>query len=64
MEKYHMEVLLRAKQAQLEERVRSAKRQLENAYDHAPESSKKQLKEVSNAVQAYVNGLLAKSWPA
>ncbi|KAE8879644.1 hypothetical protein PF010_g13612 [Phytophthora fragariae] len=47
MKKYHMDVLLRAKQGQQEVKVRSAKRQLENADDQVPEASKNQPTEVT-----------------
>jgi hypothetical protein len=63
MEKYHMEVLLKAKQDQAEAKARSAKRQLENAYDQIPEAARRKLTGISKDQQSYANGLLAK-WVA
>jgi hypothetical protein len=63
MEKYHMEILLKAKQDQAEAKARSAKRQLEDAYDQIPEAASRKVTGISKDQQSYANVLLAK-WVA
>lgn len=58
-----MEVLLKAKRDQEEEKARSVKRQLENAYEQLLESTKRKLVAISEGQQTYANGWLAK-WVA
>jgi hypothetical protein len=59
MQKYHMEILLWAAQERKDAKARTAKRQLENAYDLAPEFTKRQPTAVTKDQQSYANGLIA-----
>ncbi|KAE8892711.1 hypothetical protein PF005_g14922 [Phytophthora fragariae] len=63
MQRFHMEVLLKAKQAKEEAKALKAKRQLENCYDMIPATSKRQPVAVTSDQQDYSNDLAAK-WVA